>query len=109
NGNELDTRAVERPLPQPAVQEQLTRMGLIVTGPLQPSLGLQPGVAHARVNGAQEPQLVPHLLGRWRAPVVSHPPGQVEEDGDVVPRGAGRVERLADALHAALAVRDGPL
>ena len=38
-------------------------------------------------------------------PVVAEPARELAEDPHVVTRLAGRVERLADALHAPLAVR----
>ena len=41
------------------------------------------------------------------SPVAAHPPGQIEQDGDVVASARGRLERLAHALHAALAVGHG--
>ncbi len=47
---EGDSRAIERSLPEPAVQEQLARMVLVIAGPLEPVLGLQAGVAHPRVK-----------------------------------------------------------
>ncbi len=46
---------------------------------------------------------------RRAAEVDAEPPRELVDDLDVVARLAGRVERLAHALHAALARGDGPL
>ena len=62
-----------------------------------------------RVHRRERAQLVPRLLGARLPPVEAHALGDRADDPAVVARLAGRVERLAHALHAALGVRDGAL
>ncbi len=66
-------------------------------------------VAHAAVHRRERAQLVPGLLGGRLAPVGAHAVGDRADDPAVVARLAGRVERLAHALDAALGVGDGAL
>ena len=70
---------------------------------------LEPVVAHPAVHRRERAQLVPDLLGRRVAPVVPQPACELTEDPGVVARLARRLERLAHALDASLAVRDGPV
>ena len=109
NGVERRARPLQRPLPQAPVQERLTGMGLVVARPAQAAMFLETRVAHAGVHRRERPQFVPHRLGVGRAPVVPHRPRQVEDDGEVLARLAGRVQRAPAALHATLAGGDRAL
>ena len=80
-------------------------MLLVGARPLEPAVLLEPGVAHPRVHRRERAQLVPHLLGDRLRPVVAEPARELGDDPHVVARLARRIERLADALHAPLAVR----
>ena len=61
------------------------------------------------MHGAEAAELVPGLLGGRHAEIVPEAAGELAEDPDVVARLARRVERLPDALDAALAARDRAL
>src|SRR2546430_5728108 len=91
------------------MQEQLSRMLLVVTGPLEPEALLETRVGHPREHGREGPYLVPDLLRGRVAQVEPEPLGDLREDPQLVPRLARRIERLAHALDAPLAVRDRSL
>ena len=91
------------------MQERRLELVLGVARPLDAAELLQALVAHAGVVRRQRAQLVPDLLGGLVVPFVAEPRGEVDQDPRVVARLAGRVERLAAALHAPLAVRDRAL
>ncbi len=93
----------DRILPEPAVEEELAGVLLVVARPLEAALGLESSVAHAGVHGRQRAHLVPDVLGGRVAPVVPMAPRQVDDDVEVVARLARRLERAADALDAPLA------
>jgi len=59
--------------------------------------------------GEKAAQLVPHVLRTRGAEVDAEPLAELVDDLDVVARLAGRVERLAHALHAPLGARDRAL
>src|SRR6185369_7889160 len=93
-----------RIFPEPAVEEELTGVVLVVARPLEPAQLLEPPVGHPGVDWREAPDLVPDVLRRGRPPVVAHPPGELVYDPEVVAGLAGRVERLADTLDAPLRV-----
>ena len=96
-------------VPQPGVQELLAWMLLVPARPVDPAELLEPRVAHPGVHRRQATQLVPHVLGRRTAEVDAETPAELVDDLDVVARLTGRIERLAHALDATLARRDGAL
>ena len=91
------------------MQEELAGMLLVVARPLEAVLGLEPGVAHAGVDGRERPDLVPDVLGGRVPEVGAHGTREVDHDVEVVARLAGRLERAADTLHAPLGVGDRAL
>ena len=91
------------------VQELRPGMLLVQARPLQAAVLLEPGVAHPGVHRRERAELVPHVLGDRVGPVVPEPARELGEDPHVVARLAGRIECLAHALHATLAVRHRPL
>ena len=109
-----DAERGERPLdrlrPQTAVEEQgdpdPPRPS---TATAAPAVLVEPVIGHPTVHRGERTALVPDLLGRRLAPVVPESPRELGDDPRVVARIAGRVERLADTLHAPLAVRHRPL
>ena len=98
-----------RLVPQTAMQEQLPRMLLVVTRPLQPSMLFEPPVAHAGEDRRKRAHLVPDLLSTRIAPVVTETSRDPAQDPELVARVARGIERLAHALDAALAAGDGAL
>ena len=84
-------------------------MRLVPAWPLDPAQLLEAAVAHSGEGRGQHADLVPGVLGGRLAPVVAHAAGELEDDPEVVAGLARRLERLADALDAPLAVRDGAL
>src|SRR5689334_23058249 len=84
-------------------------MVLVGARPLDAAELLEPVVAHPTVVGRDRAQLVPNVLCARATEVVAEPARELVDDLDVVAGLTGRVERLADALHAALARRHGAL
>ena len=70
--------------------------------PLDSAELLEPAVAHAAVHRAERPQLVPDLLERGMAPVVTEAPGQLGR-GSSDRRGPGRADRAPCASAAPVA------
>ena len=101
--------ALERLGPEARVQERRAGALLVRARPLDAAQRLELLVAHAAVHRRERAQLVPGLLGGRLAPAEAHALGDRADDPAVVARLAGRVERLAHALHAALGVRHGAL
>ena len=91
--------------PEALVQDRRARVALVGAGPLQAAVLLEARVAHPGMHRRERAQLVPDLLGDRLRPVVPEPARELGDDPHVVARLARRVERLADALHPALAVR----
>jgi hypothetical protein len=103
-------RPAARRFPQPPVKERLTGMLLVGTRPLESAHLLETRVAHAAGEmGSDGAELVPDLLRRRFAPVVTQPPGDLRDDPQLVARARRRIDRLAHALDAPFAVGDGPL
>ena len=79
---------------------------LVGAWPLETAERLQPGVAHAaRERGRHRPELVPHRFRGGLAEVHAEPLRDLRHDPEFVLGAARRLDRLAAALHAALAVR----
>ena len=102
-------RPGHRVLPQPRVEEQLARDG----SRRSTATGARPAPRAARSSSRRGPARAggprPRCASACVAPVVPHPAGQLEDDGEVVAGLAGRLERLADALDPALGVGDRAL
>src|SRR4030095_6647722 len=102
-------RPASRLRPQPRVQEGLAGMILVRTRPLQAAERFEPRVAHtAREVRRDHTEFVPDSFGGPLAPVVAETLRELRDDPQLVFRAGRRIDRLPDALHAALAVRDGP-
>ena len=91
------------------MQELVAGMLLVPARPLDAPKLVEPRVGHAGMHRRQRAQLVPDVFRARAAEVVAEATGELVDDLDVVARLAGRVERLADALHPPLAGRDRPL
>jgi hypothetical protein len=89
------------------MQELLARMLFVVARPLQPRTGIESLVRHAREHRREGAHLVPRVLRRWIPKLLPEPLRDLRDDPDVVARLTWRLQSLATALHAALAVRDG--
>ena len=101
------------------VRVQVSRAGVfgVRAGPLYPAFVLQPLVGYSLDYRHQRRHLVEYL-GRMRVVELmlqaqlqlrAHPPRDVADDFPVRPALADRLHRLADALNAALAVRERPV
>ena len=88
------------------MQEDFAGVTLVVTRPTQAVERFETLVAHPGVPGRQLPHLVPHRL-RVIGPFVAKLARQADDDPEIVAGFGGRIDRLADALHAPLAVGDG--
>src|SRR4051812_44645957 len=91
------------------MEEQLPGMLLVIAGPLEPEALFQPRIRHPAEHRRERADLVPQVLGGRVAEVVPETRGDLRQDPELVAGVPWWIERLAHALDAPLAARDGPL
>ena len=84
-------------------------VGLIGTGPLEASQGVEAGIAHARMVRTQAAHFIPHRFGTGIGPRIAQQTRQIAQNRDVIACLARRVQGFTDTLHPPLTIGDRAL